>query len=540
MTFSIILIIKTQSPRGEGWGEGWSFVIGFWNFLMTGGLMKRWIIGSILILFFFLSFLISWGQEQQLNTGGMYDSAIEFFYQGRYDEAIERFSELVLASPNSKLVPYSQFMIGQCHLKMERNEEALRQFELYLKTYPDGDRVGEAEKGILISKEKLKGEKGRNEIISSQAKGMKRRICAQVLYFDGKTLGEVEKKVKQLKNAGVDTLIVKAFQNKGDRIYKFATPLHEEGVYFKTEYAPVVDDILGKIAEIVHRNGLDIFAWITTRYANYGSEGNPEYRCKSYNFETKKMELAKGFNLFHPDVVKRLEGLFRDLGRYPIDGILFQDDLILYHNEDFSNDANKAFLKEFGYSPHPDLFYIDPYKSDSGKYYVKAYTERFRTWANWKNRWLMDVAKRLMKASRESNPNLQFAVNLYFEAVINDFNGVAWFSETLSEALKNDFDYYAVMAYHRKAMKDRNIGMKEAIDLMAEAAEKAVKAVGDPAKVLMKVQILDLKGYEVVPKKEVEQILTKILEQGNVSLAFMPYIDQFPLSSIKGKWTNPK
>ena len=96
------------------------------------------------------------------------------------------------------------------------------------------------------------------------------------------------------------------------------------------------------------------------------------------------------------------------------------------------------------------------------------------------------------------------------------------------------------MAYHRKAMKDRNIGMKEAIDLMAEAAEKAVKAVGDPAKVLMKIQILDLKGYEVVPKKEVEQILTKILEQGNVSLAFMPYIDQFSLSSLKGKWTSPK
>ena len=75
---------------------------------------------------------------------------------------------------------------------------------------------------------------------------------------------------------------------------------------------------------------------------------------------------------------------------------------------------------------------------------------------------------------------------------------------------------------------------------MAEVAGKAVKAVGDPAKVLMKVQILDWKGYEVIPKKEVEQVLTKILEQGNVSLAFVPYIDQFPLSSLKGKWTSPK
>ena len=502
--------------------------------------MKRWVIGSVLILFFFLSFLISWGQEKQVNTGGLYDSAIEYFHQGKYDEAIVKFSEIVLSSPNSKLVPYSQFMIGQCYFRMERYEEALRQFELYLKTYPDGDRVGEVEKGIRILQEKIKGEKGRDEIVSSQAKGVKRRICSQVFYFDGKNLGEVEKKVKQLKNAGVDTLFIRAFQNKGDRIYKFATPLHEEGVYFKTEYAPVVDDILGKVAEIVHRNGLDLFAWITTRYANYGFEGNPEYRCKSYNFEKKKMELAKGFNLFHPDVVKRLEGLFRDLGRYPIDGILFQDDLILRHNEDFSNDANKAFLKEFGYSPHPDLFYIDPYKSDSGKYYVKAYTERFWTWANWKNRWLMNIADRLMKAARESNPNLKFGINLYYESVLNHSNAVGWFSQSLPRALETDFDYYAVMAYHRQTMKELKMEEGQAIDLMAEVAGKAVKAVGDPAMVLMKVQILDWKGYEVIPKKEVEQVLTKILEQGNVSLAFVPYIDQFPLSSLKRKWINPK
>src|SRR4030042_2030560 len=413
---------------------------------MIGGFMKRWVIGSISILFFFISFLISWGQEKQENTGGLYDSAIENFHQGKYDEAIVKFSEIVLSSPNSKLVPYSQFMIGQCHLKMERYEEALRQFELYLKTYPDGDRVGEAEKGIRISQEKLKVEKGRNEIISSQAKRMKRRICSQVSYFDGKNLGEVEKKVKQLKNAGVDTLIVKVFQNKGDRIYKFATPLYEEGVYFKTEYAPVVDDILGKLTEVVHRNGLEIFAWMTTRYANYGLEGSPEYRCVKYNFETKKMEMARGFNLFHPEVLKRLENLFRDLGRTPIDGILFQDDLILRHDEDFSPEANKAFLKEFGFLPDPELFYVDPYKSDSGKYYVKGYTDRFWVWANWTNRWLMNVAKRLMEASRESNPKLQFAINLYFESVLNDLNGVAWFSQTLSGALRNNFYYCSVMA----------------------------------------------------------------------------------------------
>ncbi len=103
--------------------------------------------------------------------------------------------------------------------------------------------------------------------------------------------------MKELKNAGVDTVILRVFQNRGDRTYPFAVGKREEGVYFKTEFAPVVDDLLGKLTEIVHRNGLEIFAWMTTRYANYGLEGSPEYRCTKYNFETKQMEIARGFNI---------------------------------------------------------------------------------------------------------------------------------------------------------------------------------------------------------------------------------------------------
>lgn len=552
--------------------------------------MKKWVIGSILIIFVFLPLLISQGQEKPSNSGELYDSSMELFHKGKYQEAMEGFSKLIQSFPKSKLVSYSHYMIGQSLLKMGKYEEAIQEFEFYLKTYPDGDRLREAEKGIQISKEKLKEKKEgagtieeirpvpeepkkveapaiseepkRGEIPKApeepmkvevkappeepkvkylpEGKRVKRRICAQVFYFDGKNLEEVEKRVRELKNAGIDTLILRVFQIKGDRIYKFVKPRHDEGVYFKTEYAPVVEDILGKIAEIAHRNRMDLFAWITTRYSDFGLEGHSEYRCKSYNFETKKMEVGRGFNLFHPDVLKRLEGLFRDLSRYPIDGILFQDDLILRHNEDFSIEANRAFLKEFGFTPHPDIFYIDPYKSDSGKYYVQAYTERFWTWANWKNRWLMDVAKRLMSTAKESNPNLQFGINLYYETVLNHSNAVAWFSQSLSAALENGFDYYAIMAYHRQTMKELNMEEKKVFDLMAEVSQKAVKLVGDPSKVLMKVQILDWKNYEVIPQKEVEEILSGILEQGEVSLAFVPYSHQFPLHLLKEKWTFSK
>jgi hypothetical protein len=57
---------------------------------------------------------------------------------------------------------------------------------------------------------------------------------------------------------------------------------------------------------------------------------------------------------------------------------------------------------------------------------------------------------------------------------------------------------------------------------------------------MMKVQILDWKTYEILPSREVEEILAGILNHGEVSLAFFPTIDQFPLHSLKGKWTTSK
>jgi hypothetical protein len=512
--------------------------------LLMEDCMRGWITGSILLICLLIIVPLNYGTENTEEAGKLYDVAMELYYQGRYMESIETFSGLIEKFPTSKSVPYAINMLGQCYLRIGKYKEALHQFELYLETYPDGGRVPEAEKGVQLAKEGLQPKADTPITPSPQPpqplplKKLKRRVCAQIFHFNAENLEQVEKRMKDLKKAGVDTLIVRMFQTQGDRIYKFANPRYGAGVYFNSENAPVVDDLLGNLTELAHRNHLDIFAWITTRYSNYDSNGPLEYRCQSYNFETKRIEPAKGVTLFHPEVLKRLEGLFRDLGRYPIDGILFQDDLILRHNEDFNPEAAKAFLKEFGYSPHPDLFYIDPYRSESGKYYVKAYTERFWSWADWKNRWLMNVAQQLMAAARTSNPKLQFAINLYYETILNPSNAVAWFSQNLERALEKEFDYYAVMAYHRQTMRELNLEQQAAVRLMADVAEKAVKTVGDPSRVLMKIQILDWKNYEVLPAKEIDEFLAVVLAHGGVSLAFVPYVDQFPFHLLKGRWNS--
>jgi TolA-binding protein len=118
--------------------------------------MRKWVGALILITFILSGSSYGQGPQKAQDPGDLYDEGMALFHKAKYEEAIDRFSKLILFFPTSKLNSYSRYMIGQCYLKMRKYEEAVQQFELYLKTYPDGDRVKEAERGIQSSKEKLR------------------------------------------------------------------------------------------------------------------------------------------------------------------------------------------------------------------------------------------------------------------------------------------------------------------------------------------------------------------------------------------------
>jgi len=120
-----------------------------------------------MLILFILSSSYSQGQQKSQDPGELYDAGMALFHKAKYEEAIDRFSKLILFFPASKLSSYSRYMIAQCYLKMRKYEEAVQQFELYLKAFPDGDRINEAMKGIEFSKEKLR-EKASPPVLSPQ------------------------------------------------------------------------------------------------------------------------------------------------------------------------------------------------------------------------------------------------------------------------------------------------------------------------------------------------------------------------------------
>jgi biofilm PGA synthesis lipoprotein PgaB len=360
----------------------------------------------------------------------------------------------------------------------------------------------------------------------------RRMLGAQVLVFRSRDYEQVERVIMDLKQAGVNTVIVRAFQNRGDRVYRFARPQCKEGVYFETSHAPVVDPLLTRIVSIGHRHGLKIFAWVQTRKMPLYLPHPEASRALAYRFETGSLEPIRMWSIFDETVETRLTGLYEDVVRSGVDGILIQDDLIMYHCEDFSAKAVTLFAEETGNELDPDALYSGVFQDAKGHWCVSRYSDTFWVWAWWKNQKLLNLARKLIKAAKAVNPEIQFAMNFMYESVTDPRNALAWLSQSLTEATKLPIDYYAIMAYHRQMKKELQLTEADAYNKISAMTATLLNLMDDPYKILMKVQMTDWKTRRQIPPYEAHQVFERIGDQGRVSLAFIPYSPTVPFNVI--------
>ena len=371
---------------------------------------------------------------------------------GDYRGAAREFSRLIENFPMSKLVGPSQLGMARSHFYSGRYSEASKGAKLYLKNYPDSPEISVALKLFQLAQNAGNGKSGatvRKVKVASFAKNRAASAepmkAVQIPLFLQSDYSEIGVEMKRLKASGLDTVIVRVFHNFGDRYYAAADPengvWNETGVYFETDHAPVIDDVLGPLTELAHENGLKIFAWMTTRYADYGLESRVDMACSAYDLTRGENVRCKGLDLFNEEAITHLEALYSDLAEYDIDGILFQDDLVLRQTEGFGGHAETLFEAENGESLSPEHLYVS-----KGPGRGVDYTPLFWRWAAWKNSRLLDVASRLKGVVKQKNSNVRFAINLMYESVTNPPYALAWLSQDLVAAVEVGFDYYSIMA----------------------------------------------------------------------------------------------
>ena len=350
----------------------------------------------------------------------------------------------------------------------------------------------------------------------------KKVIAAQVLLFKSSTYEELEKEMAAMKDSGVNIVIVRVFHNKGDRYHGFASlSKHQSGVYFKSSIAPVIDDVLTRIIDIGHRQGLLVYAWMTTRRMDWKWSDTPKWRDSAYDLKTKDFTYSKGgLDLFNQDFQDYLISVYREIAVSGVDGILIQDDLVYRHTEGFGDAARLSYSSSFGFALRPENLYRDIYEKD-GKHYVRNYTPLFWKWVEWRKQHITLLLDNLIREAKKTSPNIKIALNLYYETVINPKNGLAWFSQDISSLKNIDIDYFAVMAYHRQMMKEKNLSLDAAFEMISDITRKGLAAIGNGDKLLMKVQTIDWDTRDAVPDAELIRVFEAIKRGGDVSLAYV-------------------
>ena len=184
-----------------------------------------------------------------------------------------------------------------------------------------------------------------------------RLLAAQFLLIEASNFKQLTQTFIKLKQAGVNTIILRVFQNMGDRPHKLAKVHSELGVYFKTELAPVVDDLVTPISELAHKHGLKLFALMTTLQCDWKITQEPELQGSGYNMSHKLIHPITSLDPFKRQARYYLADLYRDLAACDIDGILIQDDLVLRNTEGFSPEAQTVFHRDMGFPLDPSKLF---------------------------------------------------------------------------------------------------------------------------------------------------------------------------------------
>ncbi len=347
--------------------------------------------------------------------------------------------------------------------------------------------------------------------------------AAQVFVIDEKYKNNVGLFFKEAKAKGVNTVFFRVFHNAGDRYHFNIKSDCRSGLYFKDDNFCTVNDILSPIIKAAHNNGIKLYAWVATRSLTDLKSEN--LMSKSFSPEGN-ITLGYGANIFHNEVRSKIISLFESLSKYNIDGILFQDDFIMKYSEGADNIASELFFAETGIKASPEIFFKGT-KEYNGKKTFTGLKDEFYVWANWKANHLSKLFEEIKLSVKKNNPNISFAVNIYYETPISAELGLAWYSQKIPYLLEKGADYLAVMGYHEQIAKEMNKSVLETsihIGDIARAANMEAKKYGK--NVIMKLQTLSFDNLKQRTEKDIfKNLCLQIHKTDNINIAVVPIFE---------------
>ena len=334
-------------------------------------------------------------------------------------------------------------------------------------------------------------------------------IAAQVHVLGGNNWVEIGIELDRLREAGFNTIFFRVFQNKRDRYHNIVADRdnnEQTGVYFQTSSAPVIEDMLTKLADLCRRRGMRLFAWMTTRSMDWLEEES--WLDDHFDLETRKLQTNSVHDLFNNEFTTYLFDLYSDLARLPVDGIVIQDDFVIKSYEGFTVAAISGYEEKFGVIPKPELLFQKIFLGSDGRFHVGLHGSEHERWRLYLADHLNTLGRELVKRCKDERVNLAVVMNVYYDTVHAPEKAVAWLGQSLDAVSNSPFDHVCLMAYHRQAAAELDLSVTEAIALMGGLSTQLWQNVGD--RLIIKLQTVDWAKGEKISAEELTDMVEAV------------------------------
>lgn len=332
---------------------------------------------------------------------------IRSFESSRYSEAKRRFLKIIESYPGSPLLGEAQWLLARTYEAAGEKPEAARELRYFLKNYPKS--LHEEEARFLLSRLEQTDQKI-VAVIWSPSAGW-----------------EMEDYLRAFRRRA-NTVIIPVFNNSPGR----------SGVFFQTSGAPLLADRLRAWIETARRMGFRVMAVLPIREMRWATAAHPEWRDAAYDSNQGILRPLEKLDLFNSEVKGMILDLYRDLARYPVDGIYISD-LSYGAEEGWTPPATRLYESAFSES-------IDPASIVAGSAgrAREGRRSQFWHWIGWRSRYLSDFVRELQTAVRLNRADLLWGAALPEIVLTHPVKGLAETSIDLLDIKRADNDIYLI------------------------------------------------------------------------------------------------
>ena len=417
-------------------------------------------------------------------VAGILQSGRQAFAQGRFERAINLFRRIQEGYPNAPERPEATLLLAQA---LEANGEpasALTEFRRLANEFAQTPQASLARTKIPDLERQLATVR---PPVVSQVVGAYIRTSA-IESLD-------ERELARLRQLGTNTLVVDVARNRlsrpsvtGRRSTNGAPPSPavvgggreraETGVYFKTDWAPVIKDRLAAVVSGAHRQGIQVWAAVSVRRMDW-IDAALEWSDWRYNPESSEFVRAETLDLLHPAMPEYLVGFLSDLAASGVQGLVLDADPPSGPGEGFSPYALRRYEREIGQSVDPSRLQLAQPQERLG------YAPEFWRWVGWKQREQLKVVYGALQAVRKAYPHVKVVVEVHPEVVTNPRAALAWYAEDLLDLRRYRFDYIALPFFPSlgswvKKLAE-NVGWDRLLLLVESSEANRAKSISLPA-----------------------------------------------------------